>query len=388
VPFGVGVRVVGLGVSEPDTCYFTSLLVIWLSRDPVIRTRADTPLSLSCTRAAMSDQRPQLDPRAHTLTENEIAALRAQFESEAGVSPAVPSPLRRPPEASTPQSTLRSRTSSRDFQSDQPPPREVESPLNEGKVVPDTVPDVADAALESIEDVPDEQKAKILRKLLPAPESTSVQDSGDGDKASGYHDDAASDENGSSYHHLIAGDVVHDLYKWEERARNGQLKRTASYSALLPATDPETPNDPVLDIRNIREPGGFRRNFLQRRAAEEGREQGRFTRSLVDFLSLYGGFAGEDLEDLEDVEEDEEEEARRDLEARRPSEREPLFKRPTGRHRRKSTGRPPKKGDASVTQAVLMVRHFSLSVWALRVTYLPQLLKSFVGTGVLFLGRA
>jgi proton-coupled amino acid transporter len=317
-----------------------------LARDAIharLTLRSSSPAHL------MSDQRLDPPTRSDTLTDSEIAALRAQFESEAGISPAVPNPARRPSEPAS-QASPRSRPSEGESGTDHSPSREAES-SPAPKVVSGSLPDVDDAALESIEDVPDEQKAKILRKHLPSPEPTSVQD-GDGDGSSGPHDETPEDENGS-YHRLTGGDVVHDLYKWEERARNGQLKRSASFDAATADHASDVSHDPVLDIRNIREPGGFRRNFLQRRAAEEGREQGRFTKSFVDFLSLYGGFAGEDLEDLEGVEEGEEEE---DLEARPPTEREPLLKRP--RHRRKPSGAPAQKGDASVTQAVLMVRHY------------------------------
>ena len=55
------------------------------------------------------------------------------------------------------------------------------------------------------------------------------------------------------------------------------------------------------------------------------------------------------------------------------------------RSRRSSVG---PHGDATVTQAVLMVNHL-ISILDLKLTILySQLLKSFIGTGVLFLGKA
>ncbi|GAA5847181.1 hypothetical protein JCM9279_006126 [Rhodotorula babjevae] len=131
------------------------------------------------------------------------------------------------------------------------------------------------------------------------------------------------------------------------------------------------------------------------------------TRSFIDFLSLYGHFGGENLEEIEEEDEEDEDEedeepvpsglrrrggAGADEEAAvsgRPGagrrgmtgERAPLLRarstlaRGDSRKRlsvasAKEAGEAAPQGDASVTQAVLM------------------LLKSFVGTGVLFLGKA
>jgi proton-coupled amino acid transporter len=109
------------------------------------------------------------------------------------------------------------------------------------------------------------------------------------------------------------------------------------------------------------------------------------TRSFIDFLSLYGHFGGEDLEEIEEEEEEEEEDeeaalesagGQRGLAPRGPNERTPLIRARSslrGDSRKRvgaAAGDAEKVGDATVTQAVLM------------------LLKSFVGTGVLFLGKA
>lgn len=192
-----------------------------------------------------------------------------------------------------------------------------------------------------------------------------------------------------------------------------------------------------MRVREILEPGGFRRDFVIRKMnsryevgangvardgatssfnnSGRGNGNGRFTRSFIDFLSLYGHFGGEDLEDLEEEDEEDEsedidEEDQLDyngspssrIRHQNPSasnsshpfpagshsvsERTPLFSgkstlRSRGRNQEVSdgtTGTSGRKrsssvgqhGDATVTQAVLM------------------LLKSFVGTGVLFLGKA
>lgn len=160
----------------------------------------------------------------------------------------------------------------------------------------------------------------------------------------------------------------------------------------------------VTDVKKMLEPGGFRRNYIARQAAQQddagssvGSPRGangysngkmqrprptRATSSFVEFLSLYGHYAGEELEEIEEGDEEEEEEALEAAEraiprgaARVPrdvDERTPLVKRNDTRARiaRKRVSQEGKQGEATVTQAVLM------------------LLKSFVGTGILFLGRA
>jgi proton-coupled amino acid transporter len=63
--------------------------------------------------------------------------------------------------------------------------------------------------------------------------------------------------------------------------------------------------DPVFE--HIHEPGGFRRNYvlLQGTIHEEG-EPPRMLNNFIEFLYLFGHFAGEDLEELEEDEEEEE----------------------------------------------------------------------------------
>lgn len=166
-------------------------------------------------------------------------------------------------------------------------------------------------------------------------------------------------------------------------------------------------DDEGMSAREILEPGGFRRDFVIRQMASrgDGATGGRFTRSFVDFLSLYGHFGGEDLEEIEEEEESPDEEDDLDYDestirgydgatpkaatTREASsvETSPLLRkstlraaragagteggsrhsRGTSRKRSSSVGQ---HGDATVLQATLM------------------LLKGFVGTGILFLGKA
>lgn len=81
---------------------------------------------------------------------------------------------------------------------------------------------------------------------------------------------------------MQGGDVTHDLYKWQRNAiasDNARLKRSKSAgelsamgnesASMMNADDgngsiPAEEEDPALDIKRIRTPGGFRRNFLLR----------------------------------------------------------------------------------------------------------------------------
>ncbi|KAH7342119.1 transmembrane amino acid transporter protein-domain-containing protein [Rhizoctonia solani] len=186
------------------------------------------------------------------------------------------------------------------------------------------------------------------------------------------------------------GDVTHEIYKWhaEQGREHPRRPRSVSFSG------PEVTVDPAF--RHIREPGGFRRNYMVLAAREQGQEDPRMLHNFIEFLYLYGHFAGEDLEeeDEEDVgtpptdeeqgpllegartDEPDSQLIHRSVASLKPSERTPLMSRSMSmsqshasirRRRRQSVG---SHGDATVTQAVLM------------------LLKSFVGTGVLFLGKA
>jgi proton-coupled amino acid transporter len=180
---------------------------------------------------------------------------------------------------------------------------------------------------------------------------------------------------------LQGGDVTRGIYKWTEQAdARNRLQRSKSFDQSRPEPEAE-----VLDINTIKVPGGFRRNHLRRnaRSPQPGSwdgdasptpaQQKLFTASFMEFLSIYGHFAGEDLEeddealgpneyfssgDEDDFDSDDD---------REPLENSALLTPSRRRRRRKvRTGR----GNNSPGNAMLL------------------LLKSFVGTGVLFLPRA
>lgn len=242
------------------------------------------------------------------------------------------------------------------------------------------------------------EDAEIVKRHLVQPADTASNHSGhskpaDGSKGKGTADldnIGRGDDDGFSSLRLQGGDITRPIYKWTEEAESrNRTQRSKSFIMSRPEAETE-----VFDINAIKVPGGFRRNFL-RRAAEDpsanpddldsGEGSSRrspqprlLTSSFLEFLTIYGHFAGEEL--LEDDEVlkpgeyftsgSEEEYLSSDEgsdEDREPMEDSTLLTPSRRRRRRKPRGG---SGKNSPTNAVLL------------------LLKSFVGTGVLFLPRA
>lgn len=196
---------------------------------------------------------------------------------------------------------------------------------------------------------------------------------------------------------LQGGDITRQVYRWTEEAEAqtkrgilGQRSKSFNISRPMPQSD-------VLDINSIKVPGGFRRNYLRRTAGSpsphrggrvSGPERGGgslhnqgqprlFTNNFIEFLTLYGHFAGEALEEDDEASEFDEyedggyfHEGSLEDEDGEPSEGSTLLTpRPPGSRRRKAKERSTTGNNDSFGAAML-------------------LLKSFVGTGVLFLPRA
>ncbi|KAH8908857.1 hypothetical protein BR93DRAFT_877280 [Coniochaeta sp. PMI_546] len=196
------------------------------------------------------------------------------------------------------------------------------------------------------------------------------------------------DDDGFSSLRLQGGDITRPIYKWAEEAERSRTQRSKSFSALRPE-----PENEVLDINTIKVPGGMRRNFLRRAARDspddhdeygEGLQRSTpqprlFTSSFLEFLSLYGHFAGEELEEDDEVLKPGEyftsgseeggfsDEGEGSDEDHEPMEDSTLLTPSRRKRRRRVRGG---SGQNSPMNAALL------------------LLKSFVGTGVLFLPRA
>lgn len=207
-------------------------------------------------------------------------------------------------------------------------------------------------------------------------------------KQPAYLDDDDDDEFSSLK--LQGGDITRPIYKWtEEVDRRDKMQRSKSFSVARPE-----PENEVLDINTIKVPGGFRRNYLRRAVRDSSNnsqelETGErssgpegqprlFTNSFLEFLSLYGHFAGEELEEDDEALKpgeyftsgSDEGEYYSDEESdsdREPMEDSTLLTPSRRKRRRKQRGG---SGQNSPMSATLL------------------LLKSFVGTGVLFLPRA
>ena len=171
-------------------------------------------------------------------------------------------------------------------------------------------------------------------------------------------------------------------------------QRSKSFDVARPE-----PENEVFDINNIKMPGGFRRNYLRRAAGSpepshhdvpngldgtferrHGRKPKLLTNNFLEFLTLYGHFAGEELEeDDEALEPDEyfsadawEEQLGDEANGsdQEPDEGSALLTPGTsGRRKRRHKERGGSGNNTSFGAALL-------------------LLKSFVGTGVLFLPKA
>lgn len=212
------------------------------------------------------------------------------------------------------------------------------------------------------------RKAAILDKHLPdgysaepdvafGPANTTASASASA-SATNVNDDSPAEPVESSLL-LQGGDMHRDMFKIKARANS--LRRAATFSHHH---TPGLADDDELSHSEQREPGGFRRYHIQRRARQ--RRMSGYTivaKNFVDFLDLYGSFAGEDLEDA-DSEDESAIDDREDGDAEQPPELRPLL------GRRRSSKRFRKTGDATTTKTFF------------------TLIKAFIGTGIMFLPKA
>ncbi|KAJ2084391.1 hypothetical protein H4R24_000021 [Coemansia sp. RSA 988] len=190
---------------------------------------------------------------------------------------------------------------------------------------------------------------------------------------------------------LPSGDITHQIYRWQckneaaahesshgaaitshpelaavvagedSENRGSGARRTLPRRRSFSAWDSDTEWDIQFRPGNINVPGGFRRQFVRERAERQGRAPpGVIAETFVDFIALYGHFAGGNYLSDEDNEyfgyAQVEYATTQDIV---PDERTPLHRVPTNIHR-----------TASTKKAFFL------------------LIKAFVGTGVLVLPRA
>ena len=251
--------------------------------------------------------------------------------------------------------------------------------------------------------VPNEDPKVVKRHLVQPPSVDGINDNGEGTsslshRASLVNVGKGDEENTAmgigddefSSLRLQGGDMTRTIYRWAENAEaSGRGKRSKSWHiSHLESEDEE------LNASAIKQPGGFRRDYLRRQAPDQssgrrlgpnGREDQEdfpqtgqplkvITKSFYEFLTIYGHFAGEELkEDDEDEYFDYEPYAEEtDVEEREgePGEGSALLTPGTpGTRKRKVKDRGAKSNNSPTGAALL-------------------LLKSFIGTGVLFLPKA
>ena len=107
---------------------------------------------------------------------------------------------------------------------------------------------------------------------------------------------------GSASHSLLGGDTTDDIYKFHQRTlavkrRNSESELSTHSESLLNDGD----NVPIF-ASDLRVPGMFRRNFITHRLNKSTGIKGNF----IDFLSLYGKYAGDEDKDQESDDDDDE----------------------------------------------------------------------------------
>ncbi|EHK19277.1 uncharacterized protein TRIVIDRAFT_172255 [Trichoderma virens Gv29-8] len=197
----------------------------------------------------------------------------------------------------------------------------------------------------------------------PAASATELGASSNDNGQNGSSDATPTLETLESSLKLQGGDIHRDMFKIKARASSLRRSNTFSHhpSPHLGPTDELTHSEQL-------EPGGFRRQHLLRRARQRRQSGLIVANTFVDFLDLYGSFAGEALEDT-DEDEDESAVIEGPEEAIEDDEQRPLLVRPKA-DRRKSSRRRGREGDASTVKTFF------------------TLIKAFIGTGILFLPKA
>ncbi|KAL4876450.1 transmembrane amino acid transporter protein-domain-containing protein [Aspergillus karnatakaensis] len=150
---------------------------------------------------------------------------------------------------------------------------------------------------------------------------------------------------------LQGGDMHRDLYRLDAKTKQARLDKRAATFSQIPRRQSDLADNAVPTL----EPGSFRRHFIRH---QQGQDHPVLHRSFLEYLDMYGNFAGEDLEESED-------ETETGDEAQEEGERRPLLG--TRRHKRTRSSMP---GDASNVKTFF------------------TLLKAFIGTGIIFLPKA
>ncbi|KAL2831292.1 amino acid transporter [Aspergillus pseudoustus] len=158
---------------------------------------------------------------------------------------------------------------------------------------------------------------------------------------------------------LQGGDMHRDLYRLDAKTKRARLYKRANTFSAAPRRGSEHDEEGISTL----EPGSFRRQYIRQNLDQD---HPALRRSFLEYLDLYGHFAGEDLEETETESSAESVQGEEEEEEEHPEpERRPLLGPP--RHKRTRSARP---GDASNVKTFF------------------TLLKAFIGTGIIFLPKA
>lgn len=171
---------------------------------------------------------------------------------------------------------------------------------------------------------------------------------------------------------MQGGDVARYMYQQIENASKGdnvgdkRRTRSSSFSNF----EADSRRESMASDINV--PGGFRREFIINRSLQTNKKPPNFlTSNFVEFLSIYGHFAGEDFSD--DDEDDETDDESSSVAYPEVFDEESLLlaerRIPPPRHRKKKS-KAPKAGTASLAKTFFLM------------------FKALVGSGILFLPGA
>ena len=174
----------------------------------------------------------------------------------------------------------------------------------------------------TIDQISEEEKARIVRRhLVVAPRDVDGKSRTSSHEREDFPAPGVVDDNDvespvvstdpseptvPTYHNLLGGDMVHDVYKYAQDAQQAPIKRprSASFTSVRAHFDSainpsaldhaggEEGEDPRLNVKSMLEPGGMRRNYIARKAADSGaatdapQQQPKFTKKCAFILDL------------------------------------------------------------------------------------------------------
>jgi proton-coupled amino acid transporter len=227
---------------------------------------------------------------AGTPLRSVVESVRAQY---LGNTP----PRNIPPRAGTPR--LTDRSTSGVAISDNVSARSLQvGGISAGRPGTPATPESAGQTV-AIEDLPDEAKAKVLRKhLVSQGEREGTPGSADGPSFTSLAREGS--EVFPVPYNAPGADVVfvtflcpnsliielilrHDIYKWQQEQRREGRRRSVSFAGSTSIAQ-----DPAFE--HIHEPGGFRRNYVLLQNGNGHRDDPRMLNNFVDFLYIFGHF--------------------------------------------------------------------------------------------------